>query len=259
MRKESCKPRPVRVRLLDRMDFAMSASRHVDGIWIGSWRGNSEDLARVEEALSLIKQHSPLDYARITRELERVWVNISVYGRAQYHRALRACILDERYVADQATTAEEIASTIVHEATHARLERYGIKYKEELRTRIEAICFRRQLAFTVRLPNSAEPQKIGRSLEWYKSNPDQFSDARFREYRTTGTAEALRYLGTPGWLIRALLNSRSIVGRARKFSPVLAWAISGPVVIGFCLGSAFTAIFGPKGDSKNKYPERPTS
>ena len=113
----------------------------------------------MEEALSLIKQHSPLDYARITRELKRIWVTLSVYGRGQYHRALRVCILDERYVADPATTAEQIASTIVHEATQARLERCGIEYKEELRTRIEVICCLRQLAFAVRLPNSAEEQE----------------------------------------------------------------------------------------------------
>jgi hypothetical protein len=254
MRKESCKPRPVRPRLVDRMELAMSTARHVDGIWIGSWRGNSENLTRVEAALSLVKQHSPLDYARITRELERIWVTLSVYERGQYHHALRACILDERYVADSATTVEQIASTIVHEATHARLERYGIEYKEELRTRIEAICFRRELAFAVRLPNSAEPQEIARRLEWYQSNPDQFSDAQFREHQTAGGAEALRYLGAPDWLIRAVLASRSIIGRVRRLSPIVAWAISVPLVIGFGLSYAFAAFLDPKADSKSKPP-----
>ena len=228
----------------------MSTSRHVDGIWIGSWRRNPEDLTSVEGALSLIKQHSPLDYARIIRELERIWVTLSVYGRGQYHHALRACILDERYVADSATTAEQIASTIVHEATHATLERYGIEYKEELRTKIEAICFRRQLAFAVRLPNSTELQEIEQRLEWYQANPDQFSDAQFREYHTAGGAEALRFLGTPDWLIRAVLASRSIIGRARRFSPTVAWVISIPFVIGFGLSYAFAALLDPKAHSK---------
>jgi hypothetical protein len=79
---------------------------------------------------------------------------LSFHGLGEYKRSLKACILDERYLADSATSVGEIASTIVYEATHARLERYGIGYKEELRGRIEAICFRRELAFAVRLPDS---------------------------------------------------------------------------------------------------------
>jgi hypothetical protein len=195
----------------------MSTGRHLDGIWIGSWRRIPEYLMRVESALLLIKQHSPLDYARIIRELERIWVTLSFHGLGEYKHSLRACILDERYVADSATTVEQIASTIVHETTHARLERYGIGYKQELRARIEAICFRRELAFAARLPDSAELQEgIARCLEWYQANPDQFSDAHFQEGHTAGGIEALRYLGTPDWLIRTILMPLPIISRARK-------------------------------------------
>jgi len=207
MRKESCKPRQVRPRLIDRLALAMCTARRVDGIWIGSWgRTPEEDLTRVEGALLLIQQHSPLDHARIVRELERIWVSLSFRGLGEYKHSLKACILDERYVADPATTIERIASTIMHETTHARLERYGIGYKEYLRTRTEAICFRRQLAFAVRLPYSAElQQEIIRCLEWYQANPDFFRDANFRESHTAGGIEALRYVGAPDLLIRAIL------------------------------------------------------
>ncbi len=217
MSNERHKPPRASPRIVDRMELAMSMGRHLDGIWIGSWRDRPEDLTRVEGALLLIKQYSPLDYARIFRELERIWVHLSFYGLGEYRHSLKACVLDERYVADAATTVEQIASTIVHEATHARLERYGIGYKEELRTRIEAICFRRELAFAVRLPDSAELQQgIARYLEWYQANPDQFSDAHFRERHWAGGTEALRYLGTPDWLIRAMLMALPVIRRARR-------------------------------------------
>jgi len=218
MRKESCKPRQVRPHLVDRLALAMCTSRRVDGIWIGNWgRTPKENLTRVEGALLLIKQHSPLDHARIVRDLERIWVDLSFHGLAEYKHSLKACILDERYVANPATTIERIASTIVHETTHARLERYGIGYNEELRTRIEAICFRRELAFAVRLPNSAElQQEIGRYLEWYQTNPVFLSDANFRERHTAGGIEALRYAGVPDLLIRAMLALKSMFERARK-------------------------------------------
>src|SRR5438067_2160710 len=139
MRNERHRPPRARPRIADKIELAMSVGRHLDGIWIGSARRIPEDLMRVEGALLLIQQHSPLDYARILRELERIWVTLSFHGLGEYRHSLRACILDERYVADPATNVEQIASTIVHEATHARLERYGIGYKQELRTRIEAI------------------------------------------------------------------------------------------------------------------------
>jgi hypothetical protein len=217
MSNERHRPPQARPRIGDRIQLAMSTGRHLDGIWIGSWRRIPEDLTRVESALLLIKQHSPLDYARIVRELERIWVTLSFHGLGEYKHSLTACILDERYVADPATTVEQIASTIVHETTHARLERYGIGYKQELRARIEAICFRRELAFAARLPDSAELQQgIARCLEWYQANPDQFSDAHFQEDHTAGGIEALRYLGTPDWLIRAILIPLPIMGRARR-------------------------------------------
>ena len=246
----------VRPRLVDRIELAMSMSRHVDGLWIVSWHDSSEHLTRVENALSLIRQHSPLDYARIIRALERIWVQLTFHRLAEYRHSLKACVLDERYVADPGTTVGQIASTIVHEATHARLEGYGIAYKEERRTRIEAICFRRERAFAARLPDSAElQQEIARYWEWNEANPDQFSDARFREYNTAGAAEALRYLGTPDWLVRAALFSRPIIGRARRLSPLVAWATSVPCVIVFGLACAFAAFLNPKADSESKPPQ----
>jgi hypothetical protein len=238
------------------MELAMSTARHVDGIWIGSWGRSPQDLTRVEGALSLIKQHSPLDYARIVRDLERIWVHLTIHGLGEYRHSLKACILDERYVADATTTVERIASTIVHEATHARLERYGIEYKEKLRARIEAICFRRELAFAVRLPDSAELQQgIARYLEWYQSNPDYFRDTEFRERDAAGGVEALRYLGTPDWLARAALISRSMIGRVKRLSPIAAWAVSIPLVIVFGLSYVFCRLLDPKAYSKSKPPE----
>ena len=174
-------------------------------------------MTRAEDALLLIKQHSPLDYARITRELERIWVSLSFHGLGEYNHSLRACLLDERYVADPATSIEQIACTIVHEATHARLERYGIGYEEQRRARIEAICFRRELAFASGLPDSAQLQQdIARCLDWYQANPEQFHDARFQENHTAGGIEALRYLGTPDWIIRAILMPLALISRARR-------------------------------------------
>ncbi|MDP9091321.1 MAG: hypothetical protein M3O26_21620 [Pseudomonadota bacterium] len=224
MRKQRHKLPKASPRIIDKLMLVLSASaRHVDGIWIGSYR-TSENLTRVEHALLLVKQHSPLHYSRITSELERVWISLIPDGLAQYNRSLKACVLDERFVADSATTIERIASAIVHEATHARIERCGIGYDEDQRTRIEAICFRRELALAVRLPDSAALQQhIAEYLDWYPANPDYFRDAHFREREGNGEIVILRQIGAPDWLIRAHPTLKSIIGWARRLFRIV-WA-----------------------------------
>ena len=93
MSKKRHRPPQARPRIVDRIQLARSTGWHLDGIWIGCWRGRPEDLTRVEGALLLIKQHSLLDYARITRELERVWVCLLPHSLGEYRHSLRACIL----------------------------------------------------------------------------------------------------------------------------------------------------------------------
>jgi hypothetical protein len=185
--------------VVDRIGLWLSTSRNVDGLWIGSTEGKPQPgLRRVENALQLMKDHDPLQYSRTINNLERVWVHLLPNALASYDRSLNACILDERVVLPETTTLERIASCIVHEATHARLERWGIGYDEKARSRIEAICLRRELNFVRKLPQS-EPlqEELARTLEWCIGEHDYFSDANFRQRCEQGNIETLRYLGTP--------------------------------------------------------------
>lgn len=118
-------------------------------------------------------------------------------------------MLDERYVLQETTAVDKIAATIVHEATHARLERRGIQYVEKQRRQIEAVCIRRELDFVARLPH-AEPLRKMRAyaLEWcIAGEHDFFSDANFATRHEEGLIEALRYLGAPAWIIGFILKA----------------------------------------------------
>lgn len=200
----------------------MSKSRNIDGIWIESRRGEPADLMRVEAALQLIKQHSPIDYARVVRELERIRVDLLFYAVGAYRRSIRACIIDSRYMDRPDSTVERLASIVVHEATHARLERYGIEYNEERRARIEAICYRRQLAFAARLPDSAElQQEAVRWLEWCQANPDHYRDSQIHARRAGAEIDALRHFGAPEWLIRTLPVLRWMIDRTTRLFRVV--------------------------------------
>jgi hypothetical protein len=138
-------------------------------------------------------------------------------ARACYDGSLRACILDERFILLETTTLEEIACAIVHEATHAKLERWGVGYEENERSRIEAVCLRRELNFIAKLPPS-EPlrEQTERTLEWCVSNNDYFSNANFQQRDHEGIVETFRHLETPDWLIRFVLKARPVVFAVRR-------------------------------------------
>ena len=160
-------------------------------------------LHRIEDALRLTKHHDRLNYSRIIHNLDRIWVQLIPSAAAHYERTLNACVLDERYVLGETMTLDMIASTIVHEATHARLEGWGITYEEKSRYRIESICLRRELNFLIKIPDGGPlREERARALEWCASDQDRLSDASFRKRRDQGEVETLRYLGVPDWLVR---------------------------------------------------------
>jgi len=172
----------------------------------------------IVQALALVKQYSPVHYSCIINNLERIWINVLKHNGAEYDRSLDACVFDERFLAHEDASTNRIASAILYEATHARLERYGIVYEEGRRVRIEAICLRRELALAARLPDSAQLQQlISDNLNWHLANPDFFSDAQFRERRHNGEIEALRHVGVPEWLIRVMPTIQSVISRVRRF------------------------------------------
>jgi hypothetical protein len=193
-----------KLSLVERFDLWVSTSRVVDGLWVGTWEAEPHPaFRRVEEALQLIKRHDQLNYLRVIRNLDRIWVHLIPSAQAHYDRTLNACVLDERYLLKEEMTLDRIASTIVHEATHARLEGWGIIYEEESRYRIEAIYLRRELNFLTKLPDSEHlKEEIARALEWCATDRDHLSDASFREREDQGQVETLRYLGAPNWFIR---------------------------------------------------------
>lgn len=196
-----------RPKLLERIEFWLSArSKYVDGLWVGVWDDEADKelvWRRVEGALGLIKAYDRILYARLLRDIERLRVCIIPYGLACYRESMNACELDTRFMLAEDSSPEVIASTIVHEATHARLRHCGIGYGQELRARVEAVCFRREIAFAAKLPNGEEArQRAQRSLEFYAA-ADFWTDAASAERTLDGATAALRHIGAPEWFQRA--------------------------------------------------------
>jgi hypothetical protein len=220
VRKPDGKPAAV-----DRLNFWLSTGRKVDGLWVATTENKPQPgLRRIEDALGLIKRHDSLHYSRVLHNLEQIWVHVLPNALACYDRSTKACMFDERFVLFETTTLERIASTIVHEATHAKLEGWGVSYDDEnMRSRIEAMCLRRELDFIAKLPHS-EPlrEELERTLEWCVSDHDYFSNVSFQERDHRGTVETLRYLNVPEWLIRFLPKGRAAVSGVRRLVRRLA-------------------------------------
>jgi tetratricopeptide (TPR) repeat protein len=191
--------------LLDGLALLLSAGKRVDGLWLGTFLTGAHEhvLHRVEDALRLIKEHDPRRFDRLIRDLERVWI-LPLPGLAigYFNHSIHACQLDTRFILAETSSLELIASTIVHEATHARLIRSGIDYEERLRARVEAVCVRRELAFAAKLPNGEQVrERAERNLALTREN---WTDAAANERSVEGTLNTLRNLGAPEWLLRAI-------------------------------------------------------
>ena len=194
-----------------------SVSKQIDGLWVGCYdkRLSAQVFCRMEEGLRLIKQYDPIRYRRLIRDLDRIWITLLPGDLGHYRTELKLCALDERYVLAEDTTPDLIASVIVHEATHARLKRRGIGYDEPIQSRVEAVCFRRELAFADKLPNGiAVRERATRYLDYY--TPEKFTLSARRERHDKGSAEALRHLGTPEFLIRAAFATRDLLSRMKR-------------------------------------------
>ncbi|MDE2457742.1 MAG: hypothetical protein KGL20_00735 [Rhodospirillales bacterium] len=180
----------------------------MDGLYIGIIADKKEIylLDRVGDALKLIKQHDPLRYSRILRDIKRIWISVRLSGGGEFNLISGICHLDKRYVKSSSTQA--IASMIVHEAAHGYPCLRKMGYPETLRHRIELICIRQELIFAQRLPdNESLCETLERKL---KRDPSFWSNREFTNRRPGQELAALRATGVPEWSIKLALKLREL-------------------------------------------------
>ena len=211
------KRRARRASLVDRLALWCSTGKNIDGLWVGVWDDKPErHLRRVEEALSLIKTCDRIRYDRLNYDLKRIWVLLLPGPSGSYAESLNACKLDARFVLDERLSPDVIATVIVHEATHARLCRCGLGYDESLRSRVEAVCIRRELAFARRLPDGDGVREWAEAQLKSYAVPDMLTDEAREKRYVEGSLEALRHLGTPAWMVRSAVPLRMLILKVRR-------------------------------------------
>jgi hypothetical protein len=142
-------------------------TRHpaVDGFTIVDFAADgafAQVLPLVTEAIRLIAIHDPRRYTRIHRDIQYIIVARTPLSEvAEYWPNLRACILDPSFA--RSHSAGRTALNIVHEATHARLWKVGVRYKENVRARVERRCILEEIAFASQVPDGGELEADARS------------------------------------------------------------------------------------------------
>jgi hypothetical protein len=158
-----------------------------------------ESRASIQEklfnALDLLASASPQCLKRLRRHIRGILIMPLGTAVGEFFPPLKLCCLDEKHVSKDSTLAEEIAATLIHEATHARLHTIGIGYPASLHLRIEKLCHRREMWFGKKIGSEAVCERAKKYLQ----QPDSFWAPEAQKTRWLNT---LKEYEISGWLER---------------------------------------------------------
>jgi hypothetical protein len=120
-------------------------------------------LERLDEALGLIERVQPWRLRHLRRDLRYIWV-VRFACRGAYFPDERACMTELTFLNRRDITAAPVASSIVHEGMHARVDRMGVRREGRDRAREERLCRRAELAFGLALDPSLGAPVVERAL-----------------------------------------------------------------------------------------------
>lgn len=148
-------------------------------VWVMS---SSQDvrqivLQKVFAGLDILAETAPKQLERIPMLMLGVTVRPLPNRAAEWNAMLAVCQLDQHYLADSRATPVGVAAMIIHELTHARLDRAKILYTGTNRGRIERICRLAERNFLFRLPSSSERAGLlATNARWLAIDPSSLLD-----------------------------------------------------------------------------------
>ena len=169
---------------------------------------HEEALAKTCAALDVLYAVAPRQLEWLPDAVHSITVASVVGAAGCWRRDLRAILIDQGFALAPGTTPEDLASLIVHELAHARLERAGFEYVTSARARIERICILAERNFVARLPASRTRERLERRIiRGLSTRADYWTDAAFEARKAAWKARQ------PVWR-RALLDMLSVLHQA---------------------------------------------
>jgi hypothetical protein len=123
----------------------------------------SDVIDRLDEALQLIDRHQPWRLEHLRRDLKQFLV-ARFACRGAYFPLERTCLTELTFLARRDITAATVASSIVHEGIHARVDCMGVRREDRDRAKEERLCRRAELEFGRSLPPELGRPVIERAL-----------------------------------------------------------------------------------------------
>jgi hypothetical protein len=120
-------------------------------------------LERLDEALELIERYQPWRLAHLRRDL-RCFRVVRFPCRGAYFPDERACMTELTFLNRRDITAAPVASSIIHEGMHARVDCMGVDRENRDRAREERLCRRAELEFGMALPPELGAPVVERAL-----------------------------------------------------------------------------------------------
>ena len=119
-------------------------------------------LRRLDDALALIESVQPWRFAHLARDVDRFWI-VRYPCRGAFFADTRTCMTELTFLARTDITAAPVASSILHEGMHARVNAMGVSRVDRDMAREERICRRAELAFGRALPEDLGQPVIERA------------------------------------------------------------------------------------------------
>jgi hypothetical protein len=129
---------------------------------------SSAVLERLDDALSLIERYQPHRYRHLKRDLAQIWI-ARFPCRGAYFPQNRTCLTELTFLARRDISAAVVASSILHEGVHARVDgfrrRFGTTTYATDPAREERLCRKAEVAFGQSLPSDLGAPVTERALQ----------------------------------------------------------------------------------------------
>jgi hypothetical protein len=121
-------------------------------------------LERFVEALKLIQTTQPWRFAHMRRDVAQFWI-VRYPVRGMFSPASRTVMTELTFLARRDIGPATVASSILHEAVHARIHAMNLRPESRHYDREERICRRAELAFGLALPAEVGAPVVARAQE----------------------------------------------------------------------------------------------
>lgn len=146
-------------------------------------------LDKLAAAIEEVRRVQPRQYSQLQRYLQRVLIIPA--GGQLYDFSIRACVLDVQFVEHSVLIL--LASVLVHESVHARLNKMGVRHLSADMPRIEQLTIDVQAEFL----NAAGRTDLVHAIQ-VAARTDWWTEQAMVKRRV----EQLKGYGAPRWLMR---------------------------------------------------------